>query len=218
MAYAGGEWKDDKYKSFKPVRDNVILVTDGDYYIEDITSKFIEFVETAFDAEHLEENLEFIAQALGGKGDPRDVIRNYFLKDFYKDHVRTYKNRPIYWLYDSGRQDGFKALIYMHRYNEDTTGKARVDYLHELQKIYERNIDNLKEEIVHNKNPREVTKLERRLQKLTKQLDECKKYDERIAHLALRRVPIDLDDGVKVNYDKVQLDENNKNLKILARI
>ena len=218
LAYAGGEWDDGKYKSFKPVDDNVILITDEDYYIEDITSKFVEFVEAAFGAEYLQENLEFIAQALGGKGDPREVIRNYFLKDFYKDHVRTYKKRPIYWLYDSGRQNGFKALIYMHRYNEDTTGKVRVDYLHEMQKIYERNIENLKEEMIHNNNPREVTKMERLIQKLIKQLDECRKYDERIAHLALRRISIDLDDGIKVNYDKIQLDENNKNLKILARI
>ena len=106
----------------------------------------------------------------------------------------------------------------MHRYNEDTTGKVRVDYLHEMQKIYERNIENLKEEMIHNNNPREVTKMERLIQKPIKQLDECRKYDERIAHLALRRISIDLDDGIKVNYDKIQLDENNKNLKILARI
>ncbi|HZJ83885.1 MAG TPA: BREX-1 system adenine-specific DNA-methyltransferase PglX, partial [Clostridia bacterium] len=146
LAYAGGEWDDKKYKSFKPTSDNVILITDEDYYTEDITSKFIEFVKASFGADNLEENLGFIANALGGRGHSRDVIRNYFLKDFYKDHVRTYKKRPIYWLYNSGRQDGFKALIYMHRYNQDTTGKVRVDYLHELQRVYERNIENLREE------------------------------------------------------------------------
>ena len=218
LAYAGGEWDDDRYKSFKPVQDNVIIITDEDYYIEDITFKFVEFVEAAFGSEHLEENLGFIAQALGGKGEPREVIRNYFLKDFYKDHVRTYQKRPIYWLYDSGRQNGFKALIYMHRYDEDTTGKLRVDYLHEMQKLYERNMKDLKDYMANSKNAREIAQAEKRLEKLTKQLKECKDYDQKIAHLALRRISIDLNDGVKINHEKVQTDENNRKLRILARI
>jgi len=218
LAYAGGEWDDSKYISFKPIEDNIILITDEDYYIDDITSKFIEFVKAAYGEETLEENLEFIADALGGKGDAREVIRNYFLKDFYKDHVRNYQKRPIYWLYDSGRQNGFKALIYMHRYNEDTTGKLRVDYLHEIQKVYEKNMENLKAIIANSENPREIAQAEKRLQKLTRQLKECKDYDGKIAHLALMRIPIDLDDGVKVNYDKIQTDENNKNLRILAKM
>ena len=140
------------------------------------------------------------------------------MKDFYKDHLKTYQKRPIYWQYDSGRQNGFKALIYMHRYNKDTTGKLRIDYLHEMQKAYERAIDNVQYDIENNSNPREVAKLEKRLTKLTKQLKECKDYDEKIAHLALARIPIDLDDGVKVNYDKIQTDEKGNKLEILTKI
>jgi type II restriction/modification system DNA methylase subunit YeeA len=234
LAYAGGEFKEQlkiengEWKirtedgwissSIDVAEDNIIVITDEEYLGNDIVSRFVDFVRVCYGEESLEKNLKFIADALGGKGTPREAIRNYFLKDFYNDHVKTYQKRPIYWLYDSGRQNGFKALIYMHRYNEDTTGKVRVDYLHETQKAYERTIDNLRDDIEHNKNPREVAKLEKRLTKIMKQLKECKDYDERIAHLALARIPIDLDDGVKVNYDKVQTDEKGKHLNILAKI
>jgi type II restriction/modification system DNA methylase subunit YeeA len=234
LAYAGGEFKEQlkiengEWKirtedgwissSIDIAEDNIIVITDEEYLGNDIVSRFVDFVRVSYGEESLEKNLKFIADALGGRGTPRETIRNYFLKDFYNDHVRTYQKRPIYWLYDSGRQNGFKALIYMHRYNEDTTGKVRVDYLHETQKAYERTIDNLRDDIEHNKNPREVVKSEKCLTKVTKQLKECKDYDERIAHLALARIPIDLDDGVKVNYDKVQTDEKGKHLNILAKI
>lgn len=234
LAFAGGEFKD-KYRfengewevnkngdwiksSIDIAKDNIIIITDEDYFEDDIVNRFIEFVKVAFGEKNLNENLKFIADALGGRDTPKEVIRDYFLKDFFNDHKKIYKNRPIYWLYDSGKENGFKALIYMHRYNKDTTGKLRVDYLHEVQKTYEIIIDNLKYNIANNKNPREVAKLEKRLFKITKQLKECKDYDERIAHMALARIPIDLDDGVKVNYDKVQTDEKGKNLQILAKI
>lgn len=218
LAYAGGEWDDSKYSSFIPVKDNVLLITDEEYFEDDIVGRFVEFVKVCYGEETLEENLAFIADALGGKGTPREVIRNYFVKDFYKDHVKTYKKRPIYWLYDSGKQNGFKALIYMHRYNRDTTGKVRIDYLHKVQKAYERVIDFLNDNIAHSKNAREVAESQRKLTKLTKQLKECREYDERIAHLAFARIDIDLDDGVKVNYEKVQTDEKGKKFKILADI
>ncbi|PRR80216.1 BREX-1 system adenine-specific DNA-methyltransferase PglX [Clostridium luticellarii] len=218
LAYAGGRWDDSKYITFIHDKDNIILITDEEYFEDDIVNRFVEFVKACYGEETLEENLKFIADALGGKGTPREVMRNYFLKDFYKDHVKTYKKRPIYWMYDSGKENGFKALIYMHRYNEGTTGKLRVDYLHEMQKAYERTMDNLKDNIMHNKNPREVANSEKRFAKITKQLKECKDYDEKIAHLALARILIDLDDGVKMNYSKVQTDEKGKNLQILAKI
>lgn len=218
LAYAGGEWDDSKYSTFKPSKDNIILISDEEYFEDDIVNRFVDFVRTTYGKDTLEENLKFIADALGGNGTPKEVIRNYFIKDFYKDHLKTYKKRPIYWQYDSGRQNGFKALIYMHRYNKDTTGKLRIDYLHEVQKAYERAIDNLQYDRENNRNPREVAKLEKRLTKLTKQLKECKDYDEKIAHLALARIPIDLDDGVKVNYDKIQTDEKGKKLEILTKI
>lgn len=218
LAYAGGEWDDSKYSTFIPVKDNIILISDEEYFEDDIVNRFVDFVRTTYGKDTLEENLKFIADALGGNGTPKEVIRNYFIKDFYKDHLKTYQKRPIYWQYDSGKQNGFKALIYMHRYNKDTTGKLRIDYLHEVQKAYERAIDNLQYDMENNRNPREVAKLEKRLTKLTKQLKECKDYDEKIAHLALARIPIDLDDGVKVNYDKIQTDEKGNKLEILTKI
>ncbi|MGB4500253.1 MAG: hypothetical protein WBI21_03180, partial [Natronincolaceae bacterium] len=234
LAYAGGrfgdkwkiengEWKiKDKdswvKSSINIAEDNIIFITEEEYFDDDIVNRFVDFVRIVYGAEPLEENLNFIADALGGRGTPKEIIRNYFLRDFYKDHIKTYQKRPIYWQYDSGKQNGFKAIIYMHRYDEDTTGRVRVDYLHKMQKAYETAIDNLKYTVANNKNPREVAKAEKHLTKITKQLKECKDYDEKIAHLAVARIPIDLDDGVKVNYDKIQTDEKGKNLQILTKI
>ncbi|MGB4313241.1 MAG: BREX-1 system adenine-specific DNA-methyltransferase PglX, partial [Natronincolaceae bacterium] len=234
LAYAGGkfcdkwkiengEWKiKDKdswvKSSINIAEDNIIFITDEEYFEDDIVNRFVDFVKTVYGEEPLEENLNFIADALGGRGTPKEIIRNYFLRDFYKDHIKTYQKRPIYWQYDSGKQNGFKAIIYMHRYDEDTTGRVRVDYLHKMQKAYETAIDNLKYTVANNKNPREVAKAEKHLTRITKQLKECKDYDEKIAHLAVARIPIDLDDGVKVNYDKIQTDEKGKNLQILTKI
>ena len=235
LAYAGGEFQlgisnekleadnssllttnSSLYKTFLPDKDNCIPITDESYFDDDIVSRFCEFVKVVYGAETLEQNLDFIADALPTKGDnSRDVIRNYFLKDFFKDHVKTYQKRPIYWLYDSGKQDGFKALVYMHRYNQDTTGLVRVDYLHNLQKIYESEIITMKENV---DTGHEVAKSQKRLEKLTKQLKEAKEYDEKIAHLALSRIAIDLDDGVKVNYEKVQIGQDGKYHQILGKI
>lgn len=225
LIYAGGEFDINRYKKFKPVEDNIVIITDKEYFKDDLVNRFIEFVKVAFGEETLEENLEFIAASLKGKGTPREKIRNYFLNDFYKDHVKTYKKRPIYWLYDSSAgktkkssQDGFKALIYMHRYNEDTTGRVRIDYLHKLQNRYENRIELLKDNIVKSKDPREVARSEKELEKITKQLKECKEYDEKLGHIAVSRIGIDLDDGVKVNYEKVQTDDKGKKYQILAKI
>lgn len=219
LAYAGGDWDDSKYKTFIPDTDNVIPITDEEYFADDIVGLFVAFVKKVYGEDTLEENLDFIAKALGNKGDTsREIIRNYFVKDFYKDHVKTYQKRPIYWLYDSGKQDGFKALIYMHRYNSDTTGKVRVDYLHKMQRTYMSEIDRMQDMIDNSQNPREVAQSEKRKEKLIKQLKETKDYDEKIAHLALSRIAIDLDDGVKVNYDKVQTAQDGKMLNVLGKI
>ena len=219
LAYAGGEWDDSRYTAFIPDRDNCIPVTDEEYFEDDIVGRFVEFVRCVYGADTLEENLDFIADALGGRGDKsRDIIRNYFLKDFYKDHVKTYQKRPIYWMYDSGKQNGFKALIYMHRYNEDTTGVVRVNYLHEIQKKYMSHIELSNEMAENSGNAREIAQAEKRKEKLVKQLKETREYDEKIAHLAISRIAIDLDDGVKVNYEKVQTAQDSKKLEILAKI
>ena len=219
LIYAGGQWDDGKYNTFIPDKDNILPITDEEYFEDDIVGLFVAFVKKVCGAETLEENLDFIAKALGNKGNTsRETIRNYFVKDFFKDHCKVYQKRPIYWLFDSGKADGFKALIYMHRYDENTIGNLRIDYLHKMQRVYEREIARMQETIDNSTNAREVAVAEKRKDKLTKQLKETKDYDEKIAHLALARTAIDLDDGVKVNYEKVQTGTDGKKLEVLAKI
>lgn len=219
LVYAGGQWDDSKYSTFTPDKDNIIPITDEEYFEDDIVGLFVAFVKKVYGAGTLEENLDFIAKALGNKGDTsREIIRNYFLKDFFKDHCKIYQKRPIYWLFDSGKANGFKALIYMHRYDENTIGNLRIDYLHKMQRVYEREIVRMQETIDNSTNAREVAVAEKRKDKLTKQLQETKEYDAKIAHLALARIAIDLDDGVKVNYEKVQTGTDGKKLEVLAKI
>ncbi len=199
--------------------DNCIPITDTKYFEDDIVERFVEFVRVVYGADTLEENLDFIAQALGNKGNSsREVIRRYFLSDFFKDHCKIYQKRPIYWLFDSGRQNGFKALIYMHRYNADTIGNLRVEYLHRVQHIYESEIQREQDTIDNTTNAREKKASETRKEKLRRQLKETKEYDAKIAHLALLRIEIDLDDGVKVNYEKVQTGRDGKKLDVLGKI
>ena len=219
LAYAGGEWDESRYKIFLPDEDNCIPVTDEEYFKDDIVGRFVEFVRTVYGSDTLEENLDFVANALAGKGSTsREVIRNYFLNDFIKDHIKTYQKRPIYWMFDSGKQNGFKALVYMHRWNADTTGNVRVEYLHRVQRVYESEIARMQDTIDNSSNAREVSAAQKRKDKLTKQLKESKDYDVKIAHLALSRINIDLDDGVKVNYEKVQTGQDGKKIEILTAI
>ena len=219
LAYAGGEWDESRYKTFLPDEDNCIPVTDEEYFKDDIVGRFVEFVRTVYGSDTLEENLDFVANALAGKGSTsREVIRNYFLNDFIKDHIKTYQKRPIYWMFDSGKLNGFKALVYMHRWNADTTGNVRVEYLHRVQRVYESEIARMQDTIDNSSNAREVSAAQKRKDKLTKQLKESKDYDAKIAHLALSRIDIDLDDGVKVNYEKVQTGQDGKKIEILAPI
>lgn len=216
LVFAGGEFDKNKYSKFIPDEDNCIPITDSEYFSDDIVTRFVEFVKTVYGEETLEENLKFISQALSNKNDaPKDIIREYFLKNFYKDHLKRYKKRPIYWLYDAGKKNGFKALIYMHRYNEQTTAKVRIGYLHELQKHYERRASFLKDEIESNNNRK---KAEQELKKIKSQLDECKQFDEKMNHLSSEYISIDLDDGVKVNYEKVQTGRDGKRYEILGKV
>lgn len=218
IAYAGGEWDASKYQTFTPDEDNCILITDEAYAKDDIAELFGAWLKKVFGTEKYEENLKFVADALGNKGSSREVIRNYFLTDFIKDHIKTYKKRPIYWLFDSGKQNGFKALIYLHRYNADTIGNLRADYLHKMQRIYESEMERLQYTIENGTNAREVATAEKRKEKLQKQLKKCRDYDEKISHLALARIELDLDDGVKVNYEKVQTAADGKKYQVLAKI
>jgi type II restriction/modification system DNA methylase subunit YeeA len=222
LIYAGGDF-DDKFRirngqweiktkegwkksRVNIVEHNVIPIVDGDYFEDGILERFVDFVKVSFGEETLEENLDYIAETLGGKANEtsRQAIRRYFLKDFYKDHVRTYKKRPIYWLFDSGRQDGFKALIYMHRYDPSTVARVRTDYLHSLQKKYEAEVSHLDILIDSDISQREKAAARKKKETILKQIEECRIYDEAIAHVANQRIEIDLDDGVKVNYAKFQ--------------
>lgn len=219
LIYAGGEWDSSKYSTFIPDKDNCIPISDEVYFEDDIVGQFVGWMKKVFGEESLEENLDFIAKALGNKGiTSREVIRNYFLNDFMKDHIKIYQKRPIYWLFDSGKQNGFKALVYMHRWNADTVGNLRVEYLHKMQHTYEREIIRMQETIDNSQNSREVSKATKRKDKLQKQLKETKDYDAKLAHIALSRIEIDLDDGVKVNYEKVQTGKDGKKMQILAKI
>lgn len=212
-------WEDATSLSYEPDADGVIPITDEEYLEDDIVSRLCDWLKAVYGADTLEENLDFIAGALGGKGNSsREIIRNYFLKDFFKDHCKTYQKRPIYWLFDSGKQNGFKALIYLHRYTPDTIGNLRVDYLHKMQRVYESEINRMQDMIDHSTNAREVAASTKRKEKLQKQLKECRDYDEMIAHLALSRIELDLDDGVKVNYEKIQTASDGKKYPVLAKI
>lgn len=218
LAYAGGEWDESKYKTFIPDVDNCIPITDEEYFEDDIVGLFCAWLKKVYGEDTLEENLDFIANALGNKGKTsREVIRNYFLTDFIKDHIKTYQKRPIYWLFDSGKQNGFKALVYMHRWNADTIGNVRVEYLHRIQRVYEKEITRMQEIIDNSHDNKEISNATKRKEKLQKQIKETKDYDAKIAHLALLRIDIDLDDGVKVNYEKVQTADGKK-MQILAKI
>lgn len=218
LLFAGGTWDwnritqqiaaaapqcdfyDESLGLFLPDRDAIVPVTDDEYFTDDIVSRTVEFVRKVYGADTLEENLRFIADALGNKGDmPRQVIRNYFLADFYADHLKTYQKRPIYWQFDSGKQNGFKCLTYLHRYDRDTVARVRTDYVHEQQERLRTQLDDA-QKTAQTADGRTRTNAAKRALKLEKQLTEVNKYEEIVHHFADMRLEIDLDDGVKVNY------------------
>lgn len=209
LAYAGGEWDNNKYKTFIPDADDIIPICDEDYFEDDIVSRFIEFVRCVYGDDTLEENLQFISDALGGNGNPRDVLRDYFLKNFFKDHCNTYQvtgsgKRPIYWQFDSGKKNGFKALVYIHRYTPDLIARMRTGYIHPLQSQYRTQIEMLNNQIDEASLTSEKVKLKKQLKKIAEQAEELGKYEEKIHHWADKMELMDLDDGVKVNYAKFQ--------------
>ncbi len=224
LVYAGGAWDNSCYDIYTPDEGNIVLVTDEEYFENDIVGRFANIISLIYGGDKLEENLDYITSVMGGKGNTaREKLRHYFLDEFYKMHCNMYTvtgagKRPIYWLFDSGKQNGFKALVYMHRYNADTIGNLRVDYLHRMERIYENEINRMQDTIDNSSNAREVTAATKRKEKLQKQLKECQEYDEKIGHLALSRIDIDLDDGVKVNYEKVQTAKDGKKYQVLAKI
>lgn len=205
LIYAGGEWDPSQYKTYQPDEDNILPITDDDYFEDDIVDRFVKFVEVVYGSDTLEENLKFIADALENKGStPREVIRNYFLNNFFKDHCQTYSvtgsgKRPIYWLFDSGKKNGFKCLIYMHRYTPDTLARIRTDYVHPQQARYQTAIEDIERQLV-SASGSEKARLNKRLKKLKDQAEETRNFEEKLHHLADQMIDIDLDDGVKHNY------------------
>ena len=202
-AAPGRDWYDPAEGLFLPDRDGIVPITDDAYFEDDIVSRTVEFVKKVYGSATLEENLKFIADALKGTGSsPREVIRNYYLKDFYADHLKTYQKRPIYWQFDSGKQNGIKALMYLHRYDRDTVARLRTDYVHELQDRLRVQLDDARKRAETGEG-RQRAMAAKRAQKLEKQQGELLKYEEQVHHLADMRIPLDLDDGVKVNYGKL---------------
>lgn len=189
--------------TFMPDEDNVLPITDDEYFDDDIVGNFVNWVRAAYGEETLEENLRYVADALGGTGSPRQVIRDYFVKEFFNDHCQTYKKRPIYWLFDSGKKNGFKALTYMHRYQPDLLARLRTDYVHEQQERYRTQITHLEEASLSADRAQKV-RMEKSLKKLREQLAETTAFEEKVHHLADQMIEIDLDDGVKANYAKFQ--------------
>lgn len=217
LAYAGDEWDADTYQTFIPDNDNVVPITDEEYFDDDLSSFICAWLKKAFGRENFEANLEFLTDALGTRGTTsREKLRNYFLKNFYKDHCKTYQKRPIYWLFDSGKENGFKALVYLHRYDENTIGRVRADYLHRMERIYSNEVNRMQDVIDHSHSAHEVSVAEKRLEKMKKQIKECQDYDAKLGHLALDQIHLDLDDGVKINYRKAQTGRDGKFYEVLA--
>jgi hypothetical protein len=210
LTYAGGNWDQTKYQTYQPNEDDIILLTEDDYFGDnrDILFRFKEFLVDTFGKDHLDENIEFIANALGKRKanhSAEQQIRDYFFNDFYKkDHVKMYRKRPIYWEINSGRQGGFRALIYLHRYDENTMATIRTKYLHPLQAAYENKLDQLRPMLEAETTAKSKNQLQRQLDKITKQRDELVKFDAKLQHVANMHIKIDLDDGVLVNHEKVQ--------------
>ena len=207
LIYASGDWNSDRYKSFQPNKDNVLILSDDAYFNDsrDIINRLKEFLRVAFGNENVQANLEYIAQIIGkGGGTAEEKIRQYFIKDFYADHVSVYSKRPIYWEYNSGKKEGLRALMYVHRYDDDTTGMIRTDYLLPLQEAYENALANF-ESLVESETVAKIRKVyEKKVTRLTNQIDEMKMFDQVLQHLATARIEIDLDDGVVENHVKIQ--------------
>lgn len=220
LAYAGGGYDRRKYTTFVPTESNIILIPDDDYFGDDpcdIMNRFTEFIKTAYGPETLEENLQYVADSLKGTGTSHAVVRNYFVKSFYKDHLKTYKKRPIYWQFDSGRNNGVKALMYLHRYESTLLYRFQDDCLKNLMHVYDDRWNMRTMQIQGTKVKSDIKRWNKEKEKLKKQMKELDEYIPKVKRLAALKIELDLDDGVVVNYDKLQTNEAGKLTKILAR-
>ena len=204
-AHSGNQGFDSsQYKKFPADDDGIIPVPEAHWFDDDTANRFERFVKTVWPAETLEENLTFVAESLGAKKSetPRETIRRYFAGDFYKHHLQTYKNRPIYWLFSSGKQGAFEALVYLHRYNEGTLSRMRTEYVVPLLGKMNGRLGMLADTIATATSTKQRKDAEKEKATLTKQLAELQTFDEQLNHFASQRITLDLDDGVKVNYGK----------------
>ena len=217
LNFAGGNFDLTKYYCFLPDDDNIIPVLDSEYFEDDIVGRFVEFVKICFGDETLEENLDFIANTLSKSKKPsREKIRDYLLKNFFNDHKKTYKKRPIYWQFSSGKENGFNCLIYIHRYEPSLVARIRTDYLHKTQKAIEQAISNCDNIINHSSSNTEINKATKDKNRLQKQLQETQEYDEVLAHIANQNIELDLDGGIKENYNifqNIELTQEGKKSK-----
>lgn len=209
LIFAGGKFDMSRYQKFKPDKDNILLITDDEYFQDDesdIVLKFIDFITVVYGKETLEENLDYIADVLPGSGTSREKIRKYFVTKFYKEHLATYKKRPIYWQFDSGKDVGVRGLFYLHRYDKNLLGNLRTVYLDKLKQAYNSRIELRESQKLATTNAGDVARYNKEISNLNKKLKELRNFDEKVGHLALKKIELDLDDGVIVNYDKLQRD------------
>jgi type II restriction/modification system DNA methylase subunit YeeA len=204
-AHSGNQGFDaSQYTKFPADEDGIIPVTEAPWFDDDSANRFERFVKTVWPAETLEENLAFAAESLGAKKaeTPRETIRRYFAGDFYKHHLQTYKNRPIYWLFSSGKQGAFEALVYLHRYNEGTLSRMRTEYVVPLLGKMNGRLGMLADVIANATSIKQRKDAEKDNDKLTKQLAELQSFDDKLRHYADQRITLNLDDGVRVNFGK----------------
>ena len=196
---------DPGHVTFMPDANGIIPICDESYFPDDITGYFREFVKAAYGEETLDANLAYVADALDPKSKlaPLETVRKYFLNEFFADHCKTYKKRPIYWLFDSGKKNGFKALVYLHRYTPDTLAQMRTDYVHVQQERYRNQIAQARKD-AEEASGAAAARYAKLVKKLADQQDEIATFEEKLHHLADQRIDLDLDDGVKVNYAKLQ--------------
>ena len=217
---AGKDYNSNNYSHYKPDNDNIIPISDSAniFYKDDLVKCFITYIENVYGKDNLFKNLDYLAEIIGKRGTEtsEDTLRRYFVNDFYNNHVQIYQKRPIFWLFDSGKKNGFKCLIYYHRYNEQTVSKIRVDYLHKTISVYENNLSEIDYKLNNEDlNVADKRELQNSKSEYIAKLKECNEYEERVGNVANKMIKLDLDDGILTNYGKL-VDDNGKS--ILAKI
>ncbi|WP_051663080.1 hypothetical protein [Alicyclobacillus macrosporangiidus] len=207
LAYAGGQWDPSRYERFVPDRDGIVPLTDQEYFEDDVIRRLEAFLTALFGSDSVADNLAWLAESLGGmrtNETPAARVRRYLTDEFYKDHVKVYRKRPIYWLFDSGSKKAFRALMYLHRYDQETLARVRLQYVQVLQRQYTQEADVLQRQMESGMlSAAERTAARKRIRELEERREELAAYDQKLAALANDRIELDLDDGVVVNHGKL---------------